>query len=295
MAIDFPPTPVLNETYTYGDTTWKWNGYAWDNTSSTFGPQGTQGTTGSTGAQGAQGVLGAQGTQGTIGAQGSLGTQGSTGTQGTQGVQGFDGARGLQGTQGATGVQGTQGVQGVQGTFGSQGIQGTLGTQGTQGTIGPIPAKYYAQFWDTSTQTNAGATTANPVKFDSYDSFNTGITITNNGSGVPTRVTFANAGVYNVQFSAQVYKSDAGDDTIDLWFSKNGTNIANTNGRITLSATGGNTIETWNVLIDVAANDYIEMYWHSSDLDMQLISYAGSNSPTRPAIPSIILTAFKVS
>jgi hypothetical protein len=30
MALDFPSSPVLNQVYTSGGTSWKWNGYAWD-------------------------------------------------------------------------------------------------------------------------------------------------------------------------------------------------------------------------------------------------------------------------
>lgn len=30
MSIQFPSSPVLNQTYTLGTKTWKWNGYAWD-------------------------------------------------------------------------------------------------------------------------------------------------------------------------------------------------------------------------------------------------------------------------
>lgn len=69
MAISFPVSPVLNQTYSYGSTTWKWNGVAWDNTSTTFGPAGSQGTQGLSGSQGLQGT-GPQGIQGTIGTPG---------------------------------------------------------------------------------------------------------------------------------------------------------------------------------------------------------------------------------
>lgn len=29
MAIDFPPSPSLNDVYTFNGKSWTWNGYAW--------------------------------------------------------------------------------------------------------------------------------------------------------------------------------------------------------------------------------------------------------------------------
>lgn len=109
MAINFPDSPVVNDVYSLGGTSWVWNGASWVN----------QGTV----TQGAQGI------QGTLGIQGATGA----GTQGIQGVQGITGT----GTNGAQGIQGTTGTgsQGIQGTTGSgsQGIQGTSGAQGASG------------------------------------------------------------------------------------------------------------------------------------------------------------------
>ncbi|NCA21331.1 MAG: hypothetical protein EBS86_09375 [Crocinitomicaceae bacterium] len=50
MPIDFPDSPVLNQTYTFGNYTWKWNGLGWENVSSTFGPTGPQGPAGESAA-----------------------------------------------------------------------------------------------------------------------------------------------------------------------------------------------------------------------------------------------------
>lgn len=30
MALNFPTSPILNQIYTSGGNSWKWNGYAWD-------------------------------------------------------------------------------------------------------------------------------------------------------------------------------------------------------------------------------------------------------------------------
>lgn len=50
MPIDFPSNPVLNQTYTFGNYTWKWNGLGWENITSTFGPTGPQGPAGESAA-----------------------------------------------------------------------------------------------------------------------------------------------------------------------------------------------------------------------------------------------------
>ncbi len=76
MAIDFPNSPALNEEFTVGDRTWKWNGTVWK---AVVTPSGSQGPTG---PQGIQGI------QGPTGIQGFLGNDGPQGIQGIQGIQG---------------------------------------------------------------------------------------------------------------------------------------------------------------------------------------------------------------
>ena len=48
MAINFPNSPVLNDTYSYGGNTWQWDGESWTSLglSPTSGPQGPQGPAG---------------------------------------------------------------------------------------------------------------------------------------------------------------------------------------------------------------------------------------------------------
>jgi hypothetical protein len=49
MAINFPASPSVNDTYSYGTRTWQWDGLAWKQISLQFGPQGPIGPTGPTG------------------------------------------------------------------------------------------------------------------------------------------------------------------------------------------------------------------------------------------------------
>lgn len=87
MAINFPSDPVLNDTFTIGNSQYVFDGVSW---------------IGATTIGGAQGIQGVQGLQG-------AGTQGSTGAQGTQGVQGPTGTNLASDTVAGLGPAGTVG------------------------------------------------------------------------------------------------------------------------------------------------------------------------------------------
>lgn len=145
---------------------------------------------------------------------------------------------------------------------------------------------YYAQFWSTLTQLNGGATTANPMTYDSSDTFNTGISVTNN-----SHIVIANPGVYNIQFSAQFAKTDSGFDTVSIWLAKNGTNVTDTCSDIELDGNNARLIAAWNFLVEVTVpNTYYELYWSSADTVARILAQGTRIDPVRPAIPSVIVT-----
>ena len=157
---------------------------------------------------------------------------------------------------------------------------------GLTGTVGG--SRYYGQFWDTTTQTNAGATAANPMTFDTSDSFNTGVSI---AVGNTSHVVIANPGVYNLQFSAQFAKTDSGQDTVSVWLAKDGVNVPDSCSDIDLNNNNARSIAAWNWLVNpTVANTYYQIYWSSSDTNMSIIAEGARINPTRPAIPSVILT-----
>ena len=99
---------------------------------------------------------------------------------------------------------------------------------------------YYGSFYSTADQTNAGATSVNKMTYNVTD-FANGVSIASN-----SRITLANAGVYNIEFSAQLAKSDSGDDIIQIWLAKNGSNVANSNTEVTIHGNGGRSLASWN-------------------------------------------------
>ena len=84
MPIDFPNSPNPGDQYTFGASTWQWNGSTWDIVSNyvpgATGPTGPAGATGPTGA--ASTVTGPTGPAGGAGADGPTGPTGPTGSSG---------------------------------------------------------------------------------------------------------------------------------------------------------------------------------------------------------------------
>jgi hypothetical protein len=141
-----------------------------------------------------------------------------------------------------------------------------------------------------STQSQSGsANVSQSITYDTTD-YSQGVTYV---SG--SRLTVANKGVYNIQFSAQIDRvAGSGTDTVHIWLKKNGTNLAGSAGSITISggAAAAKTISSWNYVVDSAANDYYELVWQPTDSNIQLI--AATASGNIPSIPSIITTVTQV-
>jgi hypothetical protein len=141
-----------------------------------------------------------------------------------------------------------------------------------------------------STETQSGsANVSQSINYNTTD-YSQGVSVV---SG--TRLTVANAGVYNIQFSAQVDRvSGSGTDTVHIWLKKNGTNVTNSAGAITIAggAAAAKTISSWNYVVDAAASDYYEICWQTTDANIQLINAAASGNI--PDVPSVIVTVTQV-
>jgi hypothetical protein len=111
-----------------------------------------------------------------------------------------------------------------------------------------------------------------------------------------SKVVFETAGYYNIQFSLQLLSFDTAVDNVTIWFSKNGSNIdysaglGTIPGRITATKPA-TAIISWNIIIPVNANDYIQIYFASDSGNTLAVTYPPGTSPAHPTSPSIILTA----
>jgi hypothetical protein len=168
----------------------------------------------------------------------------------------------------------------------------------TKNLLGPEGGQFlnipFGAFYDTTDQTAASTTTAYPITVNTTS-------IANNVSIVDnSKLTFAVEGVYNIQFSIQLSNNDNATQDIDIWFSKNGSDIADSNSRFGLAPRKSagdpyHVIGSLNFIESFQAGDYVELYWRSSNTNAYIEYYSAPSSPTRPAIPSVILTATFVS
>lgn len=164
--------------------------------------------------------------------------------------------------------------------------------------FGPRGGKYinnpYGAFQDGTNQTAANTTTAYPVTFDTTD-FSNGVTLSNS-----SRLNVAQPGLYNLQFSIQLKNTTNSSADVDFWFRKNGTDIAKSNSRFGISARKSSgdpshVIVALNYFVSLAANDYMQIVWRTTDVAVTIETFAAGTSPTRPSIPSVIATMSFVS
>lgn len=141
----------------------------------------------------------------------------------------------------------------------------------------------YGSFYDTTTQTAAVINTAYGMTLNTTDLTNS-VYI-----GSPTsRVYVAKPGVYNIQFSAQLYNTSGGDHLTYIWLRVNGTNVPYSAGETRLKGNSSEVVAAWNYVYQFNSNDYFELMWSVSDTAIQIRTQAAA-APV-PAIPSLILT-----
>lgn len=173
------------------------------------------------------------------------------------------------------------------------GVPGPEGPQGEKGDPGDITNLYYGSFYDTTTQSVASEEIV-AMKLNSTDSVCTnGFSITNNALGQPTRITAQNAGIYDLQFSAQLNRTSGGSsEQTDIWIRINETDVPNSATGITMQANDGKIVAAWNFFVALDAGEYVELMWTQTD-NIQIL-YSTSNAVVPVATPSVIATISKI-
>ena len=167
---------------------------------------------------------------------------------------------------------------------------GIRGFQTSNGIILP-----QAMMLSEDDQANASITGENLLTF--APAFSNGITV-ESGS----RIKVPCAGQYLVTFTLQVTNRSNTVAEFEVWAKDTGVNYPLSNTRFDVPARKSS--DVWSHVVPAITgiftvndptNDYLEIAWWSDNIDVFLENYAAGTSPTRPAIPSVILTINFVS
>ena len=162
------------------------------------------------------------------------------------------------------------------------------------------PTGYYGAFQDNVTQTAVASNVGYAMIFRTIDVTPNGISVVTNGTNL-TRITFANTGIYNLQFSSQFQNVDNAEHDVTIWLRLNGTDVAGSSGFVQVpkrkSAGAGNeghVVVSWNYVLSVVAGQYYELMWSTTNhTNVTMEFYAGGSPP--PSSASVILTVTQQS
>jgi len=161
--------------------------------------------------------------------------------------------------------------------------------------FGPKGGKFmnnpYGAFQSTVDQTAAVANTAYAMTFNTTDYAN-GVSVASN-----SRITVADAGIWNLQWSGQFENPDSQDHDGRAWLKINGTVVTGSTGFFAVpskhGSVDGHTLVGWNYFLSLNANDYVELWWETDNTAVSIQAYAASGN--YPSTASLIATMSFVS
>jgi hypothetical protein len=143
-------------------------------------------------------------------------------------------------------------------------------------------------FYSTVDQTAAAINTGYPVEFENTYIGN-GISI---GGTDNTRITVSDDGVYNFQVTLQLEHNNSSAATLWTWINKNGTDQPYGGQKNTIKGNDEVAVH-WNFSIDLTAGQYIEMYWATDDVQLNLHTEAAT--APHPGLPSTVVAVSFIS
>ena len=138
-------------------------------------------------------------------------------------------------------------------------------------------------FFNTADQTLAAVDTGYPITFNQ--------TYLNNFVALQTastsKIEVAVAGVYNFQLSAQLKSTNASAKDVQIWIRRNNVTIGYSGHRYTVEGSDNHMNVVWIFDIDLAADEYIEMYWAADDTNVTMEAVPAS--APYPAVASAVM------
>ena len=157
------------------------------------------------------------------------------------------------------------------------------------GVSGPAGSLSYCGAFSSSQTQTAAAGSAVAMTLNTTD-ISVGVSVENS-----SRMVITNPGVWNVQFSAQLFKSSGGHEDVSIWLAQNGSPVANSTTDVQIAGNNTAMVAAWNwVIRTTAVNEYVQLFWSSPVGDVALTAVGTRTAPVRPAVPSVIATVTPV-
>ena len=166
--------------------------------------------------------------------------------------------------------------------------------------LGPTGGKYlkfpYGAFSSDQDQTTT-ANTATLMTLNTTD-FSNGVSIDT------SKIRVANAGIYNLQFSAQFQNTNVALQDVYIWLRQgndggSSADITGSTGFVSIpnshGGTDGHAIIGWNYFLSMQVDDYVQIYWSTTSADVSIQYYPASGTPTKPSTQSVVATLSFVS
>jgi len=164
-------------------------------------------------------------------------------------------------------------------------VAAVLSTDATDGEILVRPTtfeqNYYGVFSRSTSNVAPATNTAVPILLDTTAEASEGIEI-----GSPaSRIVFSVAGLYRIGISAEFRSTNASSKDVYLWLRKDGTDVPNSARVFTMTNNGAKRIVAAEYSLSMAATQYVEIYWATTDIAGEL--YAQAANGFAPAAPSL--------
>lgn len=164
--------------------------------------------------------------------------------------------------------------------------------QGVSGA-GPAFASVYGAFSDSTDQTIPQSPASLAVQFNTVDAAG-GVTVVNNGSGKPTRLTVPTTGVYKFDISPQLFHGGGGTEIIQFWAAIDGTPVANSTSSLEMGNNNNRTLPFLSLIASLNAGQYLEWFFNASGgTSTTLEAYAAAGAV--PANPSVIANVQRIA
>ena len=146
----------------------------------------------------------------------------------------------------------------------------------------------YANYYSTINQTPAAANTAYEVTF--------------NGTGAEhdvslvssTRITVAQAGLYNINIKLQATSSNASSSTIYAWIALNGVDVPNSRVDFTIKSNGDTKLVPHMRQLSLVIGDYVEVRWAADTTSLTLDAIAATAFAPAASSASVFLTQIQL-